>query len=121
MLDHQLDRRSFNLAWVYALLGTATISVLGCDDDNVTTPAGRTPDGTVDTVGVISNNHGHAAVITGAQMMAGGALQLSIRGNADHDHMISLTAADVASVRGGSRVSVTSTNAEGHTHTVAFN
>jgi hypothetical protein len=120
MLDHQLDRRSFNLAWVYALLGTATITVLGCDDDN-TSPVARTPDTTADTVGVISNNHGHTAVITGAQMMAGGALRLSIRGNADHDHMISLTAADVASVRGGSRVSVTSTNAEGHMHTVAFN
>jgi len=120
MLDHQLDRRSFNLAWVYALLGTATITVLGCDDDS-STPAGRTPDNAVDTIGVISNNHGHAAVITGAAMMAGGALQLSIRGNADHDHMISLSAADVVSVRGGSRVSVTSTNGDGHTHTVTFN
>ena len=29
MLDHQLDRRSFNLAWVYALLGAATVTVLG--------------------------------------------------------------------------------------------
>jgi hypothetical protein len=36
----------------------------------------------------ISANHGHSAVITGAQLTAGGAVELNIRGTATHAHTV---------------------------------
>src|SRR5262245_55411790 len=106
MFDHQQDRRTFNRAWVTALLGGATITILGCDDDEDTMPAGRTPGTAGDSVGVVSNNHGHTAVVTGAQLMANGAVALDIQGSASHTHTVSLSAGDIAAIRGGSRVSM---------------
>jgi hypothetical protein len=121
MLDHPVDRRAFNLAWVYALLGGATITIAGCGSDNSTSPAPRMPDTTADVTGVIANNHGHVAVITGAELMSGGGLQLNIQGAATHNHVVSLSAADVVTIRGGGRVSVTSTSTNSHDHAVTFN
>ncbi len=63
----------------------------------------------------------HVATITGAQITAAGALSLSIMGNATHPHTVSLSASQVQSIGARQRVAVTSTNNDGHDHTVTFN
>jgi len=54
-------------------------------------------------------------------LTAGNAIQLDIRGQADHPHTVDLTAAEVMSISARQPVSKTSTNDAGHTHTVTFN
>ena len=129
----QLGRREFGREAALALLGGAVVSIYGCGGGgsgggsysspvSPSTPApGATTTSTGEATGAISNNHGHAAVITGAQLTAGNGLRLDIRGQADHSHVVDLTGAQVVSVRGSSRVSVDSTDSQGHAHTVVFN
>jgi hypothetical protein len=66
-------------------------------------------------------NHGHSAVITGAQLTASGTLALNIQGVATHEHTVDLTASDVNAIAGYQRVSKTSSTRDGHAHTVTFN
>jgi hypothetical protein len=69
----------------------------------------------------VSANHGHVATVTGAQITAGGSVLLDIRGSADHPHTLSLTAAEVAQIGAGARVSKASSTDASHDHTVTFN
>jgi hypothetical protein len=128
MSQHLIDRRSFNVAWAYALLGGAAITV-GCGSETPTGSGGDSGSGggggggatVTDKEGQVSNNHGHRAIITAAQLTAGNGLELNIQDTGTHGHTITLAAADVVAVRGGTRVSVTSSTTNGHTHTVTFN
>ena len=115
--EHFLTRREFTLESALAILGAATITITGCGDGDDNGPG---PSGQGET-GRISVNHGHAITITAAQITAGGALSLDIRGSATHPHTISLTAAQVASIGQNQQVSVVSTTEEVHSHTVTFN
>jgi hypothetical protein len=83
---------------------------------------------TGDKAGAISNNHGHSAVITGAQLDAGGGLTLDIMGSAPHTHQVILTGAQVVDIRNGQTVTMESTVTDGgpaylgvHSHGVTFN
>jgi hypothetical protein len=122
-----LDRRQFSLAAALAVLsGVAiTISSSSCSSGSSmpTTPNPTpTPGGTPgDKTGVISNNHGHVAVITGAQLTAANALQLDIRGTASHTHNVSLSAAEIASIAANQRIAKESSTEASHSHTVTFN
>jgi len=80
---------------------------------------GPTP--VADKLGAISANHGHVARITGAQLTAGGALQLDITGNATHPHTVVLSSADVMNIAANMPVSRQSSTNSGHSHTVSFN
>lgn len=125
MSKHRMDRRGFNVAMAYAMLGGAAITI-GCGSDSPTgssnTPGGNTPNpGVTDKEGQVSANHGHRAVITAAQLTAGNGLEMNIQDSGTHGHTITLTAAEVVSIRGGSRVSVTTSTTQNHTHTVTFN
>ena len=60
-------------------------------------------------------------MITGAQLTAGGALALDIRGTATHTHAVELSAAEITSIAGNQRVSKSSSSSSGHDHTVTFN
>jgi hypothetical protein len=110
-----MNRREFTVEAALMLLGGATISISGCGGAN---PAASSPP-LVDVVGAVSSNHGHAAVITAAQLGAGGGLELDIRGTSSHGHMLSLSAGELASIRAGGRVEKDSSG--NHTHTVVFN
>ncbi|MGE5127441.1 MAG: hypothetical protein ACM3PV_14205 [Betaproteobacteria bacterium] len=122
-----LDRRQFTLAAALAALsGVAiTISACGGSSSSPSSPTGSTggtgSSGSTDKVGQISNNHGHSAVITGAQLTAGGALELNIQGAATHPHTVSLTGAEIASIAANQRVAKDSSTNNGHSHTVTFN
>jgi hypothetical protein len=60
-------------------------------------------------------------MITGAQLTARNAIQLTITGTATHPHTVDLTAAEVGMVADLQRVSKTSSTDDGHAHTVTFN
>jgi len=135
-----LTRREFNAASVNALFVGMTVWVSGCSGGGSSSPAAPTatptsapaPSSAGDKSGTISANHGHVATVTGAQLQASGAVALSIRGTADHDHAVQLSADQVRQVSGGTRVAQASTESAatpdgyggstpGHSHSVTFN
>lgn len=67
---------------------------------------------------VISANHGHSLIIAKADVAAGVAKTYSIRGSASHDHQVSITAAQLTSLKSGKSISVASSSALAHVHTV---
>jgi hypothetical protein len=122
-----LDRRAFTAEAVLAALSGVVIlvseSACGGGGASPTSPAPQPPAGgsASDEVGQISSNHGHSAVVTAAQLLAAQQVQLDIRGQADHTHLVRLSAADVLKITTGALVSTDSTTTNGHDHTVTFN
>jgi hypothetical protein len=124
--DRKHSRREFAVKALTALIWAAIITASACDSD---TPAHLTVgpgDSGTDRTGTISNNHGHVATVTAAELIAGNALSLDIRGSADHSHIVSVNATEVTQIRAGQRVTVTSTTDASatfgpHSHTVTFN
>ena len=137
-----LTRREFNAASVNALFVGMTVWMSGCSGGGGSSPAAPTaaptptsapaPAGTGDKGGTIAANHGHVATVTGAQLLASGAVTLDIRGTADHDQAVQLSADQVRQIAAGTRVTQTSTQSAatpdgyggstpGHTHSVTFN
>lgn len=126
-----LDRRTFTLEAALAILGGVTITISACGGSSYnpgtpSTPAPNptpnpTPTPAGDKAGSVSVNHGHTAVITAAELTAGGALSLDIRGEADHTHSVSLSAAEIMAIAANQRVSVSSSSEQAHNHTVTFN
>ncbi len=134
-----LSRREFNAASINALFVGMTVWVGGCSGGG-SSPAAPTaaptstsaPASTGDRSGAIAANHGHVATVTGAQLQASGAVTLDIRGAADHDHTVQLSADQVRQIAAGTRSTQTSTQSAatsdgygestpGHSHTVTFN
>ena len=121
MESPDVDRREFTTASIMAMLAGVTITISGCGSDTPAKPATPSPSPVTDVNGTISANHGHTAVITGAQLTTGNAVALSIQGTASHTHTVELSAAEIVQIRGGTRVAKDSTNNNGHMHTVTFN
>jgi hypothetical protein len=113
-----MDRREFSLEATRALLGGAVLVLTGCGEKSLPTAASSPP--LTDAVGVVDPNHGHTAVITVAQLNAGGDVEVEIQGTSSHNHTVTLTALEVEGVLGGKRVTKESTGSR-HTHTVTFN
>jgi len=137
-----LTRREFNAASVNALFVGMTVWMSGCSGGGSSSPASPTaaptptstpaPASTGDKSGAIAANHGHSATVTSAQLQASGAVNLDIRGTADHDQAVQLSADQVRQIAAGTRVIQTSTQSAatsdgyggltpGHTHSVTFN
>jgi hypothetical protein len=128
-----LQRRRISVAAAMALLGGATVTLTGCSGGG--SPAGPSPPvaapppsppepsgcpaGSV--CGEVDTDSLHSAVITGAQLAAGGALVLNIRGTQTHGHLVELTAEELAAIGGGQRVQKTSSFNLLHQHQVTFN
>ena len=115
-----LDRREFTRQSVIALFsGVAiTLTTTSCSSDGPTEPTSY-----ADAVGNVANNHGHTVTITGAQLLAGGEITLDVQGTSSHPHQVTLTAADVRTIRAGTRLSkdTTPSPSGSHFHTVTFN
>jgi hypothetical protein len=123
-----LDRREFTAEAVLTALAGVVITVSGCGgggggDASPSSPGTPppAPAGSSDESGTISGNHGHSAVVTGAQLVAGSAVQLDIRGSADHTHLVTLSAAAIQAIQAGQPAVTDSTGTDGHLHTVTFN
>lgn len=112
------DRREFTLTSALALVSGVAITLTACDSEGGS--AGPTPPA-ADRAAAISDNHGHAGVVTGGQLSAGRELLLDIRGAADHPHSVSLSVSDLESIAAGRRIAKSSSNDLFHTHTVTFN
>ncbi len=127
-MSSQFDpkRRAISVGAALALLGFPTITLTGCGGGSSPTNPNPTPNPTPtpspgDVQGAISANHGHNVVITAAQLQAGGAVTLVLSVASNHSHSVDLSSAEVVQIRGGGRVSKTSTSEQAHTHTVTFN
>jgi len=117
--DSLITRREFTLESALAILGAATITISGCSSDN-SMPTNPTT-GNGDIAGSVSANHGHIAVIRAAQLSSPSSIVLDIRGNADHPHIVELSAAEVAQISDKARISKQSSTDNAHSHTVTFN
>lgn len=115
---------------------TAVIALGGCggSDYSAPTPAPAAPSPAptpappppagVQSCGAatISANHGHSLVIPTADVDSTADRVYSIVGAADHNHLVTLTAAQLAQIKTKTAVSVTSTmGGDGHTHAVTVN
>jgi hypothetical protein len=124
--EEGVDRREFALRSVMVMLAGVTVTISGCGGGGGTGGGGNpnqptTDPSTGEKIGNISDNHQHRAVITAAELAAGGAITLQIRGSADHPHTVPLTADEVVAIRNGQRVGKASSDEDFHTHTVTFN
>ena len=122
-LELRTDRREFTVAAMLAMLGGVSITISACGKAG-TSPsspsAASTPEPVADKAGAISNNHGHVAVITGAQLTAASTLALSIQGTASHNHTVELSGDEIGQIRAGRTIAKES-SATSHTHMVTFN
>jgi hypothetical protein len=121
-----LDRRDFTVRAALAILAGCVISIteIACRSDTpaapTVTPAAAPVVPLADVTGVVAANHGHVAVITGAQITAGGALSLDIRGTAAHTHTVSISQTDLASLKNKQAITTQSSTDSSHSHSVTF-
>jgi hypothetical protein len=116
-MAHQFTRREFTLDAALAILAGCVITITeGCSSSSPTTPS--VPP--ADINGVISANHGHVAVITGAQITAGSAVSLDIHGTATHTHTVAVSQSDLTQLKNKQTVNLSSTTDSGHSHTITF-
>lgn len=125
-----IDRRKFlGTAATLALLGGASIT-LGCTGSNngVTPPPPPPPPpgGPSDVVGTVETNHGHTMRVSGSYLNATGEVTIEMQGATLHKHSVTLSPAQLAAIRAGTRVQVASTESEfgpegPHDHIVVFN
>ena len=86
-LRQSLTRREFTLDAALAILAGCVITIAdtACGSSSTSPTPAAAP---ADVNGVIAANHGHIAVIMGAQITAGSAVSLDIRGTATHTHTV---------------------------------
>lgn len=70
------------------------------------------------TGAAISGNHGHTLTIDEADLDAATDKTYNIMGTAGHDHTVTFTVAQLAMLKDGQAVVVTSTSTSAHMHTV---
>ena len=123
-----IERRQITALAAMALLGGATITIASCGGTPSGPSAGFTPLPSPTPTcpsgaacGVVSSDPSHTAMITAAQLAAGGALVLDILGNSTHSHLVQLSADEVVAVREHRHVEKRSSVELGHSHLVTFN
>jgi len=74
------------------------------------------------TAVTIDANHGHVLMVTASDVAAGVAKTYDIMGTADHTHMVTVTAANFATLQSNANgsVMVTSTLGSAHMHTITI-
>ena len=66
----------------------------------------------------ITDNHGHTLLIPAADLNSTVAMSYSIAGTAGHAHQVTFTATQLAQLKAGQSVRVSSTASQGHSHDV---
>ena len=117
-----LSRREFTLEAALAILAGCVITITdaACGSSNSTPTTPTAPP--ADINGVVAANHAqpHAVVITGATITAGNAVTLNIQGQSTHNHTLSVTQANLTSLKNRTAVTITSSNDNSHMHDVTF-
>ena len=118
-LRQSLTRREFTLDAALAILAGCVITIAdtACGSSSTSPTPAAAP---ADVNGVIAANHGHIAVIMGAQITAGSAVSLDIRGTATHTHTVAVSQSDLATLKNRQAVTITSTTEASHSHVVTF-
>lgn len=111
-----ITRREFVGTGLAALLSGALIHLTGCQ--GATGPE-LAADGSL--AGSVGDNHMHDAVISKAVLEEGRGFTLHIQGYSDHDHIIEISAAELADIRKGRPFAKRSSTDLGHPHMVYFN
>ncbi|MEE9364465.1 MAG: hypothetical protein V3U92_17835 [Cellulophaga sp.] len=106
------------------LVGVPAFILIGCsssDDSSSETPGEK---GETDclkngaTASGISANHGHTLVVSKADISAASEKSYSIKGSSNHNHNITLSANNFATLKTSKIISVTSSTDGGHSHSV---
>ncbi|AZJ35878.1 hypothetical protein D6T69_10230 [Tenacibaculum singaporense] len=122
-----MDRKTFIQKSIAGmLLALPAYMLIGCssDPDNDPSPTpdpNPTPSGNCinnGTNSAISANHGHSLSVSKEDVQAGVQKSYSIQGSSPHNHTVTLTAANFSSLQSNNSISVSSTNDDGHTHSV---
>jgi hypothetical protein len=115
-----VSRREFTLEAAMAILAGCVITIAD-EACGSSTPAAPTPP-PADITGVVAANHAapHIATITGAQITAGSAVSLNIQGQATHNHTLTISQAELTSLKNRQPVTETSSTDSGHNHAVTF-
>ena len=106
-----------------ALPAYSLVSCSSSDDSSDNPDPDPNPNGQADcldngTLSTIGSNHGHSLTVSTADVQAGAAKTYSIQGTSGHDHNVTLSAADFTQLQSNNTVTVSSTNDDGHTHSV---
>lgn len=104
-------------ALVKVLAGGTVAAVVGCHKNTAVPDASPGPDapagcGASDAAIIIADNHAHsphALVVTSADVQAAVDKTYDIMGTAPHNHKVTITAAQFATLKAGGAVMVTST------------
>jgi hypothetical protein len=113
-----LTRRQFSVDAALAILAGCVITVAeGCGSKS--SPTAPTP---ADIAAEIAANHTppHTVTVTGAQIVAGNAVTLTLVGAATHNHTVTLSQADLLSLKNKQVVTTTSTTDANHSHATTF-
>jgi hypothetical protein len=119
-MSDQITRRDFSVQSALALLSGVTITISGCGGGSSPASPSPNPGGSTGAQGSVSDNHGHVAVVSAAQLSAASDLVLTLTGG-DHPHTVALTAGELSQIAARARVSKVSSSDAGHAHTVTFN
>ncbi|MEQ1731227.1 MAG: hypothetical protein ABL982_22895 [Vicinamibacterales bacterium] len=117
-----VTRRQFTVETALAMLAGVTITITGCGGDSSSgSAAGPSPQPGSKVASVsASAGHTHTAEVTAAQLTAGNAISVDLRGG-DHTHTVDLSQTELTQISAGTRIQKESTNVQAHTHTVTFN
>lgn len=110
--------RSEFIRSVLSLAGASLgVGAVACSEDS-SSPGNGGSSGDPACAETIAGNHGHVLEVTAADVTAAVEKTYDITGSAGHAHSVTVTAADFATIAGGTSVQLVSTSGDGHTHTV---
>ena len=70
-------------------------------------------------VATIAGNHGHVLTIAAADLNSAVDISYDIHGTADHTHSVTFTAGQLAQLKAGMMVQVTTTTTSAHNHAIS--
>ena len=115
-----MDRKLFlKKITTYLFMSIPILSLWSCSDSDTPTPgpsANCLANGTSSSIG---GNHGHTLSVSAADVNAGIEKSYGIQGSATHNHQVTVTVPQFATLANNQSVVVTSTSA-GHTHSVTI-
>lgn len=127
MEKHLTSRRSFftrslpELSIITGILAVISSCKASEEDDKAESTASGgdcSANGTSTSIGA---NHGHELTIPAADVAAGLEKTYSIQGSGGHNHTVTITAAQFTSLQNNEGVSVSSSSADSHMHTITVN